>query len=85
MDIYKDQSNVLKLIDQYRIDLKTSEDAIAKAKNTIIYKTIGLNKKITDDSEMLSFVNQSLSKCNALKPEVKEFKKAKIDHSGHDH
>ena len=85
VDIYKDQSNVLKLIDQYRIDLKTSEDAIAKAKNTIIYKTIGLNKKITDDSEMLSFVNQSLSKCNALKPEVKEIKKAKIDHSGHDH
>ena len=84
-EIYKDQANVLKLIDQYRIDLKSSEDAITQAKNTIVYQTIGLNKKITDDSEMLSFVNQSLSKCKALKPPVKDLKKTKIDHSGHNH
>ena len=50
-EIYKDQSNVLKLIDQYRIDLKSSEEAIAQAKNTIVYQTLGLNKKITDDPE----------------------------------
>ena len=84
-EIYKDQSNVLKLIDQYRIDLKSSEEAIAQAKNTIVYKTLGLNKKITDDPEMLSFVNQSLSMCKALKPQVKEPKKTKVDHSGHNH
>ena len=84
-EIYKDQTNVLKLIDQYRIDLKTSEDAIAQAKNTIVYQTLGLNKKITDDLEMLSFVNQSLSKCKDLKPQVKDMKKTKIDHSGHNH
>ena len=84
-EIYKDQSNVLKLIDQYRIDLKSSEEAIAQAKNTIVYQTLGLNKKITDDPEMLSFVNQSLSMCKALKPQVKEPKKTKVDHSGHNH
>ena len=84
-EIYKDQSNVLKLIDQYRIDLKSSEEAIAQAKNTIVYQTLGLNKKITDDPEMLSFVNQSLSKCKALKPQVEEPKKTKVDHSGHNH
>ena len=43
-EIYKDQSNVLKLIDQYRIDLKSSEEAIAQAKNTIVYQTLGLKK-----------------------------------------
>ena len=84
-EIYKDQANVLKLIDQYRDDLKSSEDAIAHSKNTVIYRTIGLNKKITDDPEMLSFVNRSLSKCKALKPQVKDLKKTKIDHSGHNH
>ena len=84
-DIYKDQANVLKLIDQYRLDLNTSEDAISQAKNTVVFKTIGLNKKITDDPEILAFVNKSLSTCKALKPNVKDSKKTKIDHSGHDH
>ena len=84
-DIYKDQANVLKLIDQYRLDLKTSEDAISQAKNTVVFKTIGLNKNITDDPEILAFVNKSLSTCKALKPNVKDLKKTKIDHSGHDH
>ena len=84
-DIYKDQANVLKLIDQYRLDLETSEDAISQAKNTIVYQTIGLNKKITDDPEILSFVNKSLSTCKSLKPKVKDLKKTKIDHSGHNH
>ena len=81
----KINTDVLKLIDQYRDDLKSSEDAIAHSKNTVIYQTIGLNKKITDDPEMLSFVNRSLSKCKALKPQVKDLKKTKIDHSGHNH
>ena len=84
-DIYKDQGNVLKLIEQYRVDLKSSEKAISESKNTIVYKTIGLNKKIADDPEMLAFVNQSLSTCKALKPQVKNIKTSKIDHSGHDH
>ena len=84
-DIYKDQANVLKLIDQYRVDIKPSEDAIHKAKNTIVYQTIGLNKKITDDPEIFSFVNKSLSTCKSLQPKVKDLKKTKIDHSGHNH
>ena len=59
-DIYKDQANVLKLIDQYRLDLKTSEDAISQAKNTVFFKTIGLNKKITDDPETVSYTHLTL-------------------------
>ena len=84
-EIYNDQANVLKLIDQYRKDLKISEDAISQARNTIVYQTIGLNKKVTDDPEILSFVNKSLSQCNALNRQVKDLKKPKIDHSGHNH
>ncbi len=84
-EIYKEQDNVLKLIDQYRTELKSSEEAIAQAKNTIVYQTLGLNKKIKDDPEMLSFVNQTLSKCKALKPQVKDLKKTKVSHGGHTH
>ena len=84
-EIYKDQTNILKLINQYRLDLKASEDAISQAKNTIGYNTIGLNKKITDDPGILSFVNKSLSVCDSLNPNVKDLKNAKIDHSGHNH
>ena len=84
-DIYKDQANILKLIDQYKADLKVSEDAISQAKNTVVYQTIGLNRKISDDPEILSFVNKSLSTCKTLKPAVKDLKDSKIDHSGHNH
>ena len=84
-EIYKDQANVLKLIEQYRADLKASEKAISESRNTVIYSTIGLNKKIKDDPDILAFVNESLSTCKALKPPVKDSKKPKIDHTGHNH
>lgn len=84
-DIYKDQANVLKLIEQYKEELKSSEQAISESKNTVVYKTVGLNKKIKDNPEVLAFVNQSLSTCKSLKPKVKNLKKKEIDHSGHDH
>ena len=65
------------MIEQYRADLKASEKAISESRNTVIYNTIGLNKKIKDDPEILAFVNESLSTCKALKPLVKDPKKIK--------
>ena len=88
--IYSDQQNVLNLIKQYRIDVENAENAIANAANTIKFQSIGLNKKIKDNSEMLTFVNNSLATCKALAPQKKQStskknKRSKIDHSGHDH
>ena len=88
--IYSDQQNVLNLINQYREDLENAENAIANAANLMKFQSIGLNKKIKDNSEMLTFVNNSLATCKALSPQKKQLpskknKRGKIDHSGHDH
>lgn len=95
-EIYADQVNVLSLIKKYRGELEESKVAIASAVNTIEYKTIGLNRQVKDDQEMLSFVEKSLLTCKAYAPKlpkakdgIKKRKKtnrqSKIDHSGHNH
>jgi 2',3'-cyclic-nucleotide 2'-phosphodiesterase (5'-nucleotidase family) len=96
-EIYQDQSNVLSLIQKYRIELEDSKKAIASAVNTVEYNTIGLNRKIEDDKEMLAFVDKALVKCNAYAPKMDKKQKSqnksrgvkntrsKIDHSGHNH
>ena len=96
-EIYADQSNVLSLIEKYRNELSESKKIIETAINTIEYKTIGLNRKIKDDPDMLTFVEKALVSCNAYAPKVSEKpksslskknnikRKSKIDHSGHSH
>jgi len=86
-DIYSDQANVLSLIKKYRIELEDSKKAISSAINTIEYNTIGLNRKVNDDKDMLAFIEKSLVTCNAYAPKkTKEQKsKSKINHSGHNH
>jgi len=97
-DIYTGQENVLKLIEQNRAKLKTSEDLLANAINTIKFETIALNRKIQDNPEILAFVDESLARCISLKPKSsKPFPKnigkkegplkSKLtnSHEGHDH
>lgn len=94
-EIYKNQSNVLKLIDQYQNELKVAQEQVESARNTIKYETIGLNKKVQDDEELLAFVNESIETCNSLMPEKMKSKKnpspkngkSKINdpHAGHNH
>ena len=67
-DIYADQKNVLKLIDQYEDDLRELKVLFDSAVNRVSYQTLALNKKIQDNEEILSFVNASLSTCNSLNP-----------------
>ena len=78
---------MLSLIKKYRIELEDSKKAISSAINTIEYNTIGLNRKVSDDKDMLEFIEKSLVTCNAYAPKkTKEQKsKAKINHSGHNH
>jgi len=68
-EIYAQQDNVLKLIEQYREDLAESEDVIASAVNTLKFEMLPLDRKIKDDGEMLAFVDKSLATCNALNKE----------------
>ena len=69
-ELYAQQANVLKLIDQYKNDLKISEVVIKSASNTIKYETIALNKKIQDNKDLLAFVDESLATCNSLNPKI---------------
>ena len=91
-ELYANQKNVLKLIEQYRQDLKESEDVIQSAINTVEFQTVALNKKIQDNPEILAFVDESLATCSSLKPkEAKTNEKSKSkpkykgNHVGHDH
>ena len=86
--IYAGQKNILNLIEKYKEDIKNSELIISSAINTIDYRTIPLNKKIKDDEEILSFVNETLKICDNLEPnKVKKSKKSlnKNVHTGHEH
>ena len=65
-EVYAQQANVLKLIEQYREDLAETEQAVASAVNTLKFEMLPLDRKIKDDGEMLAFVDKSLATCNAL-------------------
>jgi len=65
-EVYAQQANVLKLIEQYRGDLAETEQAIATAVNTLKFEMLPLDRKIKDDGEMLAFVDKSLATCKAL-------------------
>jgi len=91
VDLYADQSNVLKLIEGYKKDELISKNLIENSVNKLKYKTIGLSRKIKDDPEMLNFVNSSIETCALLKPKSKnknilknQVKKTSHDHSSHD-
>ena len=78
-------SNKIKKTKLYHHHDLSSQNTLCDNHVLWMKKNFGLNKKITDDPEILAFVNKSLSTCKALKPNVKDSKKTKIDHSGHDH
>jgi 2',3'-cyclic-nucleotide 2'-phosphodiesterase (5'-nucleotidase family) len=91
VDLYADQSNVLKLIEGYKKDELISKNLIENSVNKLKYKTIGLSRKIKDDPEMLNFVNSSIETCALLKPKSEnknilknQVKKTPHDHSSHD-
>ncbi len=97
-ELYANQKNVLKLIEQYRMDIQESENVIEEAVNTMQFETVALNKKIKDNPEFLAFVDESLATCSSLKPKVakvapksKQKKKRKPNskkhdsHAGHNH
>ena len=72
---------------------EVAEEAIDAAVNTIQFQTIPLNSKVKDDEDLLTFVNESVKKCNALDPKKssnattakKKPRASARSHHGHDH
>lgn len=69
-ELYNGQPNVMKLIVQYRQEIQEAEAALARATNTMKFRSVPLNKKIKDDPEMLSFVDESLLTCTKLNKKI---------------
>ena len=66
-EIYKDQENILKMIEESRKKIKQSKDLLKNPVNTLYIKNVPMDSNVSDDEKMLEFVNQSLSICNSLK------------------
>ena len=89
-EIYKNQQNVLSMIEQYKTDIQSSKSLISSATNTIKFQTIPLNKKIGDDEDLLAFVNTAIQTCQTLaptknRPKVSGKKNYSDPHHGHHH
>ena len=65
-DVYKNNSNVLNMIQKFRNGLKESESSIDKYSNTSFYSLIALNGNVSSERKLLSLVDQTLKTCESL-------------------
>ena len=65
-DVYKNNSNVLNMIQKFRNGLKESESSIDKYSNTSFYSLIALNGNVSSEKKLLSLVDQTLKTCESL-------------------
>jgi 2',3'-cyclic-nucleotide 2'-phosphodiesterase (5'-nucleotidase family) len=65
-DVYKNNSNVLNMIQKFRNGLKESESSIDKYTNTSFYSLIALNGNVSSEKKLLSLVDQTLKTCESL-------------------
>ncbi|MBJ13133.1 MAG: hypothetical protein CMG62_08705 [Candidatus Marinimicrobia bacterium] len=84
-EIYSSQANVLRLIDQYRLDIAKAEASLKDAVNTINFETIALSRSVKDDKDILAFVDKSLETCNRLNKSPAKNKSSDHAHKGHNH
>lgn len=66
-EIYAGQVQVLEKIEESRRSIVHTEERLKSAVNTLIFENIPMDSLIVDDDSMLSFVNETLSKCGELK------------------
>ena len=64
---YKEQENILSLIEKSRTTIIQADFQLKEAVNTLIFKNVALDSKIIDDQEVLEFVSKSLATCKQLK------------------
>jgi hypothetical protein len=66
-EIYAGQEAVLEKITQSRNNITHNREILEAAVNTLYFENIPMGKEIIDDENMISFVNETLSKCSELK------------------
>ena len=66
-EIYAGQEAVLEKIAQSRNSITHNREILEAAVNTLYFENVPMGKEIIDDENMISFVNETLSKCSELK------------------
>jgi 2',3'-cyclic-nucleotide 2'-phosphodiesterase (5'-nucleotidase family) len=66
-EIYAGQDAVLEKITERRKEIGQTRKILKSAVNTLHFENVPMGKEIIDDESMVSFVNETLSKCNELK------------------
>ena len=66
-EIYAGQEAVLEKITARRKNIVQTRKALKSAVNTLHFENMPMGKEIIDDESMVSFVNETLSKCSELK------------------
>ena len=66
-EIYAGQETVLEKIAQSRNSITHNREILEAAVNTLYFENVPMGKEIIDDENMISFVNETLSKCSELK------------------
>lgn len=65
-DVYKNNSNVLNMVQKFRNGLKESKESINDYSNTSFYSLIALNSNVSSEKKLLSLVNKTLKTCDTL-------------------
>jgi len=60
-------AQVLEKIEESRRSIVHTEERLKSTVNTLIFENIPMDSLIVDDDSMLSFINETLSKCGELK------------------
>ena len=68
-DVYKNNSNVLNMVQKFRKGLKESQSSINEYSNTSFYSLIPLNGNVSSEKNLLALVDQTLKTCDTLDKE----------------
>ena len=65
-EIYKDNVRVLERIHKIKDELKTVKQQIDQAPNTVEFNFVSMSKKIENDTQLLTIVNETLDECKRI-------------------
>ena len=68
-DVYKNNTNVLNMVQKFRNGLKESKGSMDEYSNTSFYSLISLNGNVSSEKKLLKLVDQTLKTCDTLDKE----------------
>jgi len=68
-EVYKNNNNVLNMVQKFKQGLKDSKESMVDVKNTSFYGLIPLNGNVASEKALLSLVDQTLKTCESLDKE----------------